>query len=68
MMGNVFIERRKFLQWGALGGVLVAAGCSGGGAEPTEVTTPPVVGGNRKLLQKGVDAAEAAKAKGKKTK
>jgi hypothetical protein len=66
MMANAFIDRRKFLQWGALGGVLVAAGCSGGGAEPAQgVTTPPVEGGNRKLLQKNKEVGEAAARKKK---
>ena len=66
MTGNMFIDRRKFLQWGTLGGVLVAAGCTGGDGTPQEVTTPPVAGGNRKLLEKNADVAEAARAKGKK--
>jgi hypothetical protein len=71
MMRNAFSGRRKFLQWGALGGVIVAAGCSGGDGNPSEVTTPPVAGkGNRMLLKKteevGKAAAEASKAKRKK--
>jgi hypothetical protein len=67
MMRNAFLDRRKFLQWGALGGVLVAAGCSGGSGNPSEVTTPPVAGkGNRMLLQKAEEAGKAAaEAKGK---
>jgi hypothetical protein len=71
MLRNAFLDRRKFLQWGALGGVLGAAGCSGGGDNPSEVTTPPVAGkGNRMLLKKseevGKAAADAAAAKRKK--
>jgi hypothetical protein len=67
MMRSAFIDRRKFLQWGALGGVLVAAGCTGGDGTPQAVTTPPVDGGNRKLLKKIADTAESnPKAKPKK--
>jgi hypothetical protein len=70
MMRNAFLDRRKFLRWSALGGVLVATGCSGGDGNPSEVTTPPVVGkGNRMLLKKseevGKAAEEASKAKRK---
>jgi hypothetical protein len=63
MLGNSLIGRRQFLQWGALGGMLVAAGCSGGDGAPQEVATPPVEGGNRMILKKN---AEAGEAKGKK--
>jgi hypothetical protein len=66
MIRNAFIDRRKFLQWGALGGVLAVAGCSGDD-KPQEVTTPPV-GGGRKMLQKNAEAAEAAKANPKNVK
>jgi hypothetical protein len=66
MMRSAFIDRRKFLQWGAVGGVLVAAGCSGGDGTPQAATTPPVGGGNRKLLEKNAAVAETARAKGKK--
>jgi hypothetical protein len=61
MIRNAFLDRRKFLKWGALGGVVVAAGCSGGDGNPTEVTTPPVAGkGNRMMLKKQEDVAKAA--------
>jgi hypothetical protein len=61
MMRNAFLDRRMFLQWGALGGVIVAAGCSGGDGNPSEVTTPPVAGkGNRMLLKKQEEAGKAA--------
>jgi hypothetical protein len=63
MMANAFIDRRRFLGWGALGGVLLAAGCSEGGGAPQTVTTPPVEGGNRRILQKTLDTAPT---KGKK--
>jgi hypothetical protein len=63
MVGNAFIDRRKFLQWSALGGALAAAGCSGGDGEPQNVATPPVEGGNRKILEKN---AAVGQAKGKK--
>jgi len=51
--------------------VLAAAGCSGGGDNPSEVTTPPVAGkGNRMLIKKneevGKAATDAATAKRKK--
>ena len=59
MMRNAFIDRRKFLQWGALGGVLVAAGCTGGDGTPQAVTTPPVEGGNRKNLDKIKEKADS---------
>jgi hypothetical protein len=54
------IDRRGFL-FGALAGVLCAAGCDSGG-EPQTVTAPPTVkGGARSRLmdleQKGKDAA-----------
>jgi hypothetical protein len=58
MIGNAFIDRRKFLQLGALGGVLVAAGC-GGDDSPQAVTTPPVEGGNRKFLEKIKETADS---------
>jgi hypothetical protein len=60
MMSNSFLDRRKFLRWGAVGGVFAVAGCSGGDRNPSEVTTPPVAGGNRALLKKNADAAKAA--------
>jgi hypothetical protein len=60
MTRNAFLDRRRFLQWGALGGVLGAAGCSGGDGSSQEVTTPPVGGGNRTVLQKNADAGKAA--------
>jgi len=61
MMGNAFIDRRKFLGWGALGGVFLVAGCSDGGT-PEKVETPPAEGGNRKIALK---KAEVAPTKGK---
>jgi hypothetical protein len=65
MMRIAFPDRRKFLQWGALGGLLVAAGCSGGSGSPSEVTTPPVGGGNRALLKKNEEGAKATVEKAK---
>ncbi len=53
MMENAFINRRKFLGSGALGGVFLVAGCSDG-STPEKVETAPVEGGNRRLsLKKG---------------
>jgi hypothetical protein len=71
MRGNtrLSLDRRKFLEWGALGGVLLAAGCSGRGGEPQNVTAPPAEGGNRMLLKKTADATQdrvAAKGRVKK--
>jgi hypothetical protein len=66
MIERSLIHRRKFLRWGALSGVLVAAGCSNGEGKPQEVTAPPVGGGNRKLLQRNTEAADAALSKVKK--
>jgi len=61
MIRNSFLDRRKLLQWGAIGGVLAAAGCSGGSGDPSEVTTPPVAGkGNRMLLKKTEEVGKAA--------
>jgi hypothetical protein len=65
MMRNAILDRRRFLQWGALGGMMVAAGCSGGDGA-SEVKTPPVAGkGNRMLLQKAEEVAKSAPAPGK---
>jgi hypothetical protein len=43
------IDRRRFLGFGALAGVFCALGCEGT-TEPSAVTTPPTVTGNRKHL------------------
>lgn len=62
-MSNEFvasIDRRQFLRLGALGGVLVAGGCGGGGDEAKPVTTPPAPTGNRALLKKNADARDTA--------
>jgi hypothetical protein len=44
-------------------GALAAAGCDGGAGTPERVTTPPVEGGNRKMLKMTMDGLES---KGKK--
>jgi len=62
MMGNVFIDRRRFVSWGALAGVLLLAGCSDGSAPPEQVTAPPAEKGNRNLIKK---KAEVPPVKGK---
>jgi hypothetical protein len=54
------IDRRRFLRLGALGGVLFAGGCGGGGDEATPVTTPPTPTGNRALLKKNAEAGRGA--------
>ena len=53
------MDRRRFLRWGALGGMLLVAGCSQSSGTPQEVTTPAVEGGNRKILKKTMDTAPA---------
>jgi hypothetical protein len=62
-MRNALIVRRQFLQWGAFGGVFIAAGCSGEDGKPQVVATPPVERGSRMLIKKNADAASG---KGKK--
>ncbi len=63
------IDRRHFLGFGALAGVLFAAGCENGGGEPTQVTTPPTVeGGARKRLEKLEEKGAAAAEKNPKKK
>jgi hypothetical protein len=52
MIRNASIDRRKFLGLGALGGVLVMAGCSDEGSATAKVETTPVEGGNRKVALK----------------
>jgi hypothetical protein len=45
------IDRRDFLHLGVLAGLGYVAGCAEE-VKPTEATTPPVLGGNRKQLEK----------------
>jgi hypothetical protein len=62
------IDRRGFLCFGAIAGMLCAAGCDGGG-EPAVVDTPPAVKrGARDRLDKLKAQGEAAAAKNQKKK
>jgi hypothetical protein len=51
------IDRRRFLRFGAIAGVLCASGCSDSG-EPAVVNTPPAVKGGAR------DRLDALQAKG----
>lgn len=60
-----FVDRRGFLRFGAVAGLLVAAGCDGGGGEPAPVTTPPLKGGARNRLDVMKDKGDSVPTKKK---